>query len=94
MQYEIVRFFASLSDPRRGQGQRNKLSDVLTIVIMAILSGYQGLKGFARFASSNQVELTEVLELKHGVPCFFTFRAILNGLDEQLLAIKVVWFMG
>jgi|GEM_PF-2552047 len=64
MQYEIIRFFATLSDPHRGQGQRHKLSDVLTMVTVAILNGYQGPKGFARFASSNQVELTEVLKLK------------------------------
>lgn len=86
MQYEMFNFFAALSDPRRGQGQRHKLQNVLTIVIMAIISGYQGLKGFARFAASNEEELTELLKLKHGVPCFFTIRAVLASLDEQLLA--------
>lgn len=86
--YKIPDFTMTLEDPRRGQGQRHKLQDVMIIVIMAILSGYQGLKGFARFAASNEKELTEVLNLKHGVPCYFTFRAILTGLDEQLLAQK------
>lgn len=86
MQYKIFDFFEGLTDPRRGQGQRHKLEHVLTIVIMAILSGYQGLKGFARFALSNEEELTRTLQLKHGVPCFFTIRAILSGLDEHLLS--------
>jgi len=79
-------FLSGLNDPRRGQGQRHRLQDVITIVVMAILSGCQGLKGFARFAASNREELTEILTLKHGVPCFFTIRAVLTGLDEQLLA--------
>lgn len=95
MQYEMFDFLAGFSDPRRGQGQRHKLQDVLTIVIMAILSGCQGLKGFARFAASNREELTSVLKLKHGVPCFFTIRSILTGLDEQLLAQSFIkWVRG
>lgn len=88
MQYKIFDFFAGLSDPRRGQGQRHKLENILAIVVMAILSGHQGLKGFARFASSNRAELEKALSLKHGVPCFFTIRAVLSGLEEQLLARK------
>ena len=57
---------------------------------MAIISGEQGLRGFSRFAASNESELTEILNLKHGIPCFFTFRAVLNGLEEQLLAQKFI----
>jgi hypothetical protein len=86
MQYEMFDFFTGLQDPRRSQGQRHKLNDILTIVVMAILSGVQGIKGFARFAASNKEELCELLKLKHGVPCFFTFRAVLSGLEEQLMA--------
>lgn len=90
MHYKVFEFFSQLSDPRRGQGQRHKLSDILTIVIMAILSGHQSIKGFARFASSNEQELSEALALKHGVPCFFTIRAVLQGLDEQVLARQFI----
>jgi len=90
MEYKMFEFFDSLTDPRRRQGQRHKFSDVLIIVIMAILSGHQGLRGFARFAKSNVKELTEVLNLKHGVPCYFTFRSIFTGLEEQLLSAKFI----
>ncbi len=95
MRYELFEFFKDLNDPRRGQGQRHRLEDVLLIVIMAILSGHQGLRGFARFAKSNEEELTAVLNLKHGVPCFFTIRAVLTGLNEELLAQKfIAWVKG
>lgn len=95
MVYQLPDFLAQLPDPRRGQGQRHKLADVLTIVLMAILSGHQGLRGFARFASSNKEELTRLLALKHGVPCFFTFRAVLWGLNQDLLAQKfAAWVQG
>ena len=39
MQYNLFDFLRSISDPRRGQGQRFSLEAVLGIIIMAILSG-------------------------------------------------------
>lgn len=95
MDYKMLEFFSTLTDPRRGQGQRHKLHHVLSIVIMAILSGHQGLRGFTRFAASNEKELVELFKLKHGVPCFYTLRSVLNGLDEQLLAQRFIsWVKG
>ena len=95
MGYKMFDFFSTLADPRRGQGQRHKLHHILAMVAMAILSGHQGLKGFARFAASNKKELVELFGLKHGVPCFYTFRSVLNGLDEQLLAQRFIsWMKG
>ena len=85
MKYQLKEFFDSLEDPRRGQGQRHNFHNVLTIIIMAILSNHQGLRGFTRFAKANESELSQVLDLKYGVPCYYTFRAILLELDEQVL---------
>ena len=90
MSYKILDFFSSLEDPRRGQGMRHQLKDILTIVIMAILSGHQGLRGFSRFAKANEQELCEVLGLKHGVPGYSTFRDVLAHLEEQLFAEKFI----
>lgn len=95
MQYKLFDFLKELKDPRRGQGQRHRLEDVMLIVIMAILSGYQGIRGFSRFAKSNEVELEQILSLKHGVPCFYTIRAVLIGLEEEFLAQKfAAWVQG
>ena len=85
MLYKIGDFFESLEDPRRGQGLRHQLNDVLTIVIMAILSNHQGLRGFTRFAKANAKELTQALNLKHGVPSYSTFRDVLMEINQQLL---------
>jgi hypothetical protein len=93
MDYKIQEFFATLNDPRRSQGQRHSLTNVLTIVLMAILSGHQGLRGFARFASSNAEELKEVLDLKHGVPCYYTFQVLLTALNEQIVVQKFITWM-
>ncbi len=75
MDYDLRSYFKLLKDPRRPQGQRYSLENILTIVIMAILSGCQGLRGFTRFASSNEPELVSLFNLKHGVPVIILFRA-------------------
>jgi len=93
MKYSIDSFVNSLTDPRRGQGQRHSLENILTIVIMAILSGHNGLRGFARFASSNEQELIQTLKLKHGVPCYYTFHSVLSSLNEQIMAQKFIAWM-
>ena len=90
MQYTLTEFLGSIEDPRRKQGQRHSFKNVLTIIIMAILSGHQGVRGFSRFAKANAEELTEALDLKYGVPCYSTFQAILTALDDQILAAKFI----
>jgi hypothetical protein len=93
MEYKIKEFFSTLTDPRRGQGQRHSLENVMTIILMAIVSGHQGIRGFSRFAQSNVSELTEVLQLKHGVPCYYTFQVILTALNQQLLVNNFMTWM-
>lgn len=88
MQYNLFDFLSLIDDPRRAQGQRHSLPTILGIVIMAILSGHQGLKGFARFAKSNAEELIPLFALKHGVPCFGTIRSVLMNLNKDALAVK------
>jgi len=90
MQCDILEFFKSLEDPRRKQGQRHQFHDILTLIIMAILSGHQGIRGFHRFAKANATELTDTLELKYGVPGYSTFRDMVINLDNQILVTKFI----
>lgn len=86
MQYNLIEFFEQIEDPRRLQGQRHPLVSLLSIIIMAIISGEQGLRGFARFAKHNTTELVACFDLKHGTPSFGTFRSLLLDLDCNKLA--------
>jgi hypothetical protein len=90
MKYQLSQYISQIEDPRRKQGQRFSLENLLIIIIMGILSGYQGLKGLARFAKSNEEELTDVLSLKHGVPKFNSLRDFLQNIDSALLAVRFV----
>lgn len=86
----MFEFFAALEDPRRGQGQRHSFANIMTIVIMAILTGEQGFRGFHRFAKSNVEELSEVLEMKHGIPRYNTIRSVLVSIDEDVLVKEFI----
>lgn len=94
MQYNLFDFLRSISDPRRGQGQRFSLEAVLGIIIMAILSGATGLRGIERFAKVNKSDLVDIFGFKHGVPTFGTFRSILSALDPQKLAASFQEWMS
>ena len=90
MDYKLIEFFDSLEDLRRMQGQRHSLRNILIIVIMAILTGEQGFRGFHRFAKSNAEELTEVLDMKHGIPGYNTIRSTLLSIEEEVLVKEFI----
>lgn len=75
-------FFTSLPDPRRSQGQRYVLSDVLWIIFLGISCGYVGYRSLHKFAKANESYFKEVLCLKHGIPSHVTIRQILTDLDR------------
>jgi hypothetical protein len=88
--YQIKDFAKSITDPRRKQGQRYSLENLLIIILMSILSGCQSLRGIARFSKSNEEELKDVLCLKHGVPNFNTFRDLMLSLDLQIVTTSFI----
>ena len=95
MNNNLCEFINSLPDNRRLQGRRHELANIIIIVIMAILSGHQGLKGFTRFARSNQKELEEVLTMRHGIPKYNTIRETLSSIDEKIMAeFFIQWAKG
>lgn len=93
MQYNLLEFLTGFKDPRRGQGQRHPLPAFLAMILMAIISGHQGLKGFARFMKSNQAELVSIFQLKHGVPTFGTVRTLLQSIRPEELAARFAAWM-
>lgn len=74
-----------LSDPRRGQGLRTTLDQILIMSILSYLCGHTGYRGIARFCKAHAVLLVDQLNLRHGVPSHVTFRAVLMNIDSQEL---------
>lgn len=84
--HNLSDFLEQIPDFRRDQGKRFPLKAFLSMIIMAIISGHNGYREFARFFKSNAVDLISEFDLKHGVPSHVTIRTILLGID--LVEIK------
>lgn len=77
--------FSRLLDPRRSQGLRTSLSDILIMSVLSYLCGHTGYRGIARFCKSHSSLLIDYLGLRHGIPSHVTFRAVLMNIDQQAL---------
>jgi len=77
----IFELLKELKDHRRGQGQRHSLQIVLTIIIMAIMSGAKSERAVTRFAKNNKNKLIELLRIKREeVPS----RSVISGMIQNI----------
>jgi len=60
--------FASLQDPRVERTRLHQLSDILTIAILAVLSGGNGWEDMEIYGVSKQAWLSSFLALPNGIP--------------------------
>ena len=73
---------SELNDFRRAQGRMHELRLILIIVIMAIMSGFCGLRSMGDFVKKNEKELSELFKTKNGrLPSRQTIGRILQHLD-------------
>ena len=84
MKYKISTFFEQVPDTRIDKGKRYSMSQLLSIVIMAIISGEKGLRGIERFSKMSEPELVKGLKLKHGVPSYGTFHTLFENLNFEI----------
>ena len=80
-------YFAELSDPRRET--RNKLhllTDIVMIVLCAVLSGVEDWVGMADFAEEKEGWLRGFLALPNGLPSHDTLSDVLGRLDPPAFA--------
>ena len=74
----LMYFLSQIPDHRLSQGRRHVLSGVLSMFVMAVLSGRKSLKSIARFMDQNKEDLSAAFQSKHGVPSYGTLWSILN----------------
>ena len=60
--------FGNLDDPRRKQGQRHQLLDIIAMTICAVIGGAEGWNDVELFAKSKYEWLRRFLELPNGIP--------------------------
>lgn len=77
-------YFEDLKDPRREtKNKLHKLSDILMIVLCAVLSGIEDWVGMEEFAEEKEAWLREFLELPNGIPSHDTLSDVLGRIDPQ-----------
>lgn len=92
--YNLLAFLEGFPDSRRGQGRRHPLPSFLVMLILSIISGQQGIRGFTRFMKTHEVFFSDLFKLKHGVPSFGTTRTLLLVLEHDQLARRFQQWMS
>lgn len=75
--------FGDLEDPRRAQGQRHRLVDVVVMAICAVICGAEGWVDVAEFGQSKKEWFKTFLELPGGIPSHDTFRRVFGLIDPE-----------
>ena len=78
----VLRIFLEVIDPRRPNA-RHRLIDILSIAMMATLSGCDDYEAIVDYGRDRKAWLKEVLGLPHGIPSVSTFRRVFARLDPE-----------
>ncbi len=81
----FIECFSKIKDPRRSQGMRTSLEQLLTMTVLSYLCGHFGYRGVHRFCVENVDFFVNHLSLRHGVPSHVSFRSVLSQLNEKEL---------
>lgn len=89
---EVVSHFESLEDSRSPINRHHPLVSVVTISLMAVLSGADGPTSIRQWAEAKIDFLLSALDLPKGVPSKDVFRRVMMALDPQAFqACFVSW---
>ena len=83
MANSIQRHFAALPDPRRGQGKRHSLSDMLVIAVTAALCAADSWADVADFGRAKRKWFKTFLDLPYGIPSHDTFERVFARLNPE-----------
>ena len=73
--------FAELTDPRIDRTKRDKLIDIVTIAICAVICGADTWVGIETYGQAKYKWLKQFLELPNGIPSHDTFSRVFARLD-------------
>ena len=83
MANSIQEHFADLPDPRRAQGTRHRLSDMIVIAVCAVVCCADSWADVADFGRAKLKWFGTFLDLPHGIPCVDTFERVFARLDPD-----------
>ncbi|MGH6629547.1 MAG: ISAs1 family transposase [Burkholderiales bacterium] len=83
MANSIQTHFADLPDPRRAQGKRHRLSDMIVIAVCAVICCADSWADVADFGEAKRKWFETFLDLPHGIPCVDTFERVFARIDPD-----------
>ncbi len=75
--------FANLPDPRMNRTRKHNLLDIMTIAIVAVVSGADSFTEIADYGRAKEQWLRGFLALPNGIPSHDTFGRVFSLLDPQ-----------
>jgi hypothetical protein len=75
--------FAPIQDPRVPRTRLHQLGDILTIAILAVMTGGNGWEDMEIYGVSKQAWLSTFLTLPHGIPSADTFRRVFERINSK-----------
>lgn len=83
MKRSLLEIFEDIPEPRKGNGIRHKLIDIITIGVLATLCDCTGYTEMALFAELRFEWLKTFLELPHGAPSHDTFGDVFSAIEPE-----------
>ncbi len=81
----VLKHFQHIQDPRVERTQRHSLGAIITIGILAVLSGADGFVAIGTYGKAKQSWLETFLDLPHGIPSHDTFGRVFGALEPEQL---------
>ena len=81
-------YFGTIPDPRVERTRAHQLVDIITIALLAVLSGADGWNAIETYGLAKQAWLETFLDLPNGIPSHDTFARVFARLDPDVLESK------
>ena len=79
----LVEHFGNLEDPRRDQGKRHQLLDIIAMTVCAVVGGAEGWSDVELFVKCKYEWFQGFLDLPNGVPCSDTFARVFTRIHPE-----------
>ncbi len=83
LRQSFLKHFDHLQDPRVERTKHHGLVEIITIAILAVLSGADGFVAIETYGKAKQKWLESFLDLPYGIPSHDTFSRVFAALDPQ-----------
>lgn len=86
LRQSVIRHFQQVQDPRVDRTKRHSLMTIITIALLAVLSGADGFVAIETYGLAKQEWLSSFLDLSGGIPSHDTFARVFAALDPEAFA--------